>query len=141
MAVKVTPEQLAEKWANRMKGSIEDIRRGVEAVTVAPGRQAAAKADKWQARLAEASTKAKWASRVGAVTLEEWQRKYIDKGLGRIASGVDASQDKMVAFASQLIAYENRVLEQIAGLPDLTLEDSIRRATTWIREMSKLQIK
>lgn len=140
MPVKLTPEQLAQKWANRLKTSVEDIRQGVERVTQAPGVAAAAKADKWQARISENATKQKWARRVANVSLEDWKTAIINKGLPRISAGVDGAQDKMIAFATQLIAHQNTGLRTLEAMPDLTLEDNILRMTAWIRHMSTLEI-
>ncbi len=36
MDVRLTPEEIAEKQARRLKGSLEDIRRGIDRVTVSP---------------------------------------------------------------------------------------------------------
>lgn len=141
MPVKVTPEQLADKWARRLKGSIEDMRTGVQRVTEAPGVKAAAAADKWQAKISEQRTKEKWARRVGGVTLEEWKRSMTEKGLSRIASGVDGAGAKMQRFATQLIDHQNAGLLVIDRMPDLTLEDSINRMAAWTRHMSNLTIE
>jgi len=141
MPVRVTPEQLATKWGNRLKGSIEEMRNGANRVTVAPGVQAAAKADKWQARLTESATKAKWQRNVARISVDEWRKRYVDKGLSRVASGVDASTDKMTEFATQLIAHQNAGLQTLSTMPDLTLEDSINRMGAWIRHMAKFQMK
>jgi hypothetical protein len=140
MPVKVTPDQLAEKWARRLKGSIEDMRRGVDRVEEAPGAKAAAAADKWQARISEDRTKRKWAARVGGVSLADWKRAMTEKGLSRIASGVDGAAGKMQRFAAQLVDYQNRGLEQIARMPDLTLEDSINRMAQWARYMAEFEV-
>lgn len=139
MPVKVTPEQLAAKWGTRLKGAIEDMRRGIEAVTEAPGAKAAAKADKWQAAISSQDTKTKWARRIGAVTVDEWKRTMTEKGLPRVAAGVDNAQNKMQRFATQLIDHQNRGLVQIERMPDLTLEDSINRMAAWTRHMAKFQ--
>ena len=139
MAVKLTAEEFAEKHARRLKGSVEDIRRGIERVTDAPGPKAAAKKDKWIAKLSEQSTQDKWARRVAAVTLEEWKAKTLNKGVGRIAAGIDEAHDKVVDFAGKLIDHQNAGLGTIDKMPDLTLEDSVARASTWIRHMSKFK--
>jgi len=39
---KVTPDEFVEKHARRLKGAVEDMRRGVEKVTSAPTAAAAA---------------------------------------------------------------------------------------------------
>lgn len=138
--VRVTPEQFAARWGTGLTGSIERMRTGVEAVTVAPGVSAAAKADKWHAAISRADTKAKWKQRVGAVPLEVWQTAMINKGLNRIADGVENAAPKMEAFGVKLIAHQNRLLGEMDTLPDITLEDSIKRMTHWVRGMAKLEV-
>ena len=44
-------------------------------------------------------------------------------------------------FAGQLLPYEQDLLGKLEKMPDLTLEDSINRATTWIRNMAKFSVK
>lgn len=137
----ITPEEFAEKHARRLKQSVEDIRLGVSRVTVAPTSLAAAKQDKMLARLQASVTSGKWAARLRAVTVEQWKMATIDKGLNRIAAGIDAAHDKQVVFAGQLLSYENTLLTTIEKMPDLTIEDSVSRATAWIRGMSKFVAK
>lgn len=136
--VRVTPEEFASRWGEGLNGSIERIRSGVLAVTVAPGVEAAKKADKWQASIARVETKAKWAQKVAGVSLEDWQAAMLNKGLNRIPDGVAQAQPKMAAYGARLIAHQDRLLAELDGMPDITLEDSIRRATFWIRGMAKL---
>ena len=139
--INITPEEFTEKHARRLKGSIEDIRSGVSKVTESPTAKAAAKQDKMLAGVQAAVTSGKWAARLKAVSLDQWKEKTLNKGLGRIASGIDGAHDKVVAFAEQLLPFEASLKEQINKLPDLTLEDSVNRATAWIRGMSKFTRK
>jgi hypothetical protein len=139
--IKLTSQEFADKHARRLKGSIDDIRAGVGKVTVAPTQLAAAKQDKMLQNLTAAVQSGKWASRLKSVDLPTWQDKIINKGLGRIASGIDGAHDKVVAFADQLLPYEATLQDQVAKMPDLTLEDSVNRASSWIRGMSKFTRK
>lgn len=138
---KLTPQEFREKQARRLKGAIEDIRAGIERVSTAPTAQAAAKQEKMVANLTQAVQSGKWAARLKKVTLEDWKAATATKGLPRIASGIDGAAAKVEDFAAQLLSYEDQVLAQIKAMPDLTLEDSINRATTWIRQMSKFSKK
>jgi len=138
---KLTPQEFREKQARRLKGAVEDIRAGVEKVTTAPTVQAAAKQDKMVQNLQAAVQSGKWASRLKKVSLEEWKAATANKGIPRIAAGIDGAAAKVEDFASQLLPYEDQVLAQLKNMPDLTLEDSISRATTWIRQMAKFQKK
>lgn len=138
--VRVTAEEYAARWGQGLTQSIERMRAGIEGVTVAPGKSAAAKADKWHAAISRADTKAKWANRVGSVPLEVWKSAMINKGLNRISSGVDEAKPKMAEYGAKLIAHQNALLATIDGMADITLEDSIARATAWIRGMAKLTV-
>lgn len=138
---RLTPGEAQEKWARRLKGAIPDIEAGVDRVTEAPGKKAAAKADKMLANLTESVRDGTWARRVGAVTLEDWKAKMKAKGVGRIAAGVDAAAAKSEDFFSQLFAYQDTVKSKLDAMPDLTLEDSINRMTTWVRDMAKFSKK
>jgi len=137
----ISPEEFADKHARRLKAATEDIRAGVARVTEAPTAKAAAKQDKMLARLQAAVSSGKWASRLRAVTLEEWKAATTDKGINRIAAGIDAAHGKQVAFAQQLLTYESTLMGTVEKMPDLTLEDSITRATAWIRGMAKFTPK
>lgn len=139
MPVRISPEEFAEKHARNLKGSIEDIRRGVQRVDAAPTAKAAEKQDKMLANLQEAVNSGKWAARLRSVTLEEWKRKTLEKGVNRIAAGIDAAKDKQVDFARDLFEYENMVLAEIERMPDTTIEDSVARATHWIRRMNQFK--
>lgn len=134
--VKLTAAEFREKHARRLKGAVDDIRLGVDRVVDAPGVKAAAKKDKWIQNLSKQETVDKWARRVAAVPLDDWKAKMINKGIGRIAAGIDAAAPKVEEFAEKLIAHQNTGLAKIDAMPDLTLEDSIQRMSTWTRHMT-----
>lgn len=139
MAVKLNAQQFREKHARRLKAAVDDIREGVQRVQEAPGKKAAAKKDKWIQNLSKQETVDKWARQTASVTLEDWKDKMINKGVGRIAAGIDGAAAKVEDFAEKLIAHENQGLQQLEQMPDLTLEDSIQRASAWIRHMSNFK--
>ena len=136
---RVTAQEFQEKQARRLKASLPDMKRGIERVTVAPGKKAAAKEDKMKAGIIESIESGHWAARVASVSLEEWQSKMINKGLGRVAQGIDQAKDKTIAFAEQLLPHIDKVVAEVEKLPDLTIDDSIARVTTFMRGMSKFK--
>lgn len=138
---KLTPKQAQEKHARRLKGAMEDMTIGVNAVTEAPGKAAAAKQAKMRANLLKSIDDGTWAQRVGAVTLAEWKEQMLTKGLPRVAAGIDGAAAKTEDFFAQLFAYQDGIKGRIDAMPDLTLEDSINRMTTWVRDMSKFSKK
>lgn len=138
---KLTPEQAQEKHARRLKGSIEDMREGIGRVTEAPGAAAAKKSGKMLANLTAKVNDGTWARRVAAVPLDEWKSKMIEKGLPRVAGGIDAAAGKTTAFFAQLLPAVDAAQAKVKAMPDLTIEDSINRMSTFIREMAKFKKK
>ena len=139
MAIRITPEEAQEKHARRLKAATEDIRRGIDRVTESPTAKAASKADKMLQKVSESVQSGKWAAGLRRVSLEEWKEQTRDKGVNRIAAGIDASADKVTSFFTDLFGYQDKGLAEIARMPDMTLEDSISRATAWMRYMSKFR--
>lgn len=139
--VKLTPAESAEKWGRRLKGATEDIRKGVERVTEAPGKKAAEKKGKWVAKMTDVKVQDKWAARVGAVTLEDWKKQMGEVGVGRIAAGVDAEVPDMGDFYSEVFPYIESGQKEVAAMADITLEDSIARMDKFVRHMAKFTRK
>jgi len=137
--VKLNAGEFQEKWARRLKGSLEDIKKGVDKVTEAPGVKAAAKVEKLKAKWLAKIDDGTWAKQVSGVSLEEWKRLFKDKVTARLSSGVDGATAKVTKFAEKLLAYEDTLQGKVKRMPDLTIEDSIARATQWIREMGKFK--
>jgi len=138
---KVTPEQFADKHNRRTKAALEDMRAGVQGVTVSPTAKAAAKQEKMRSRLLEAIESGKWANGLKRVSLEEWKDKMLNVGVARVSSGLDANKEKVEQFAAELLPHIEAGQKAIEGMPDVTLEDSINRMTSFIRHMSKFKRK
>lgn len=138
---KLTPEEATEKHARNLKGSLPDMELGIGKVTTAPGQLAAKKQVKMLANLTKKIQDGTWARRVAGVSLEEWKTKMVAKGLPRVSGGIDAAHDKQVNFFSQLLPAIDAAQAKVKGMPDLTLEDSINRMNTMVREMAKFRKK
>jgi len=138
---KLTASEFQEKHARRLKASVEDVRKGIDRVTESPTDKAAAKADKMLTNLTASVQSGKWAAGLKRVSLEEWKRKTRDVGVNRIAAGVDAAKDKTIAFAEQLLPHIDRGQEKIKAMPDITLDDSINRMTSFTRHMASFTRK
>lgn len=133
---KLTAQEFQEKHARNLKSSVPDIQRGVERVTEAPTAKAAKKADKMLAGITEAVQSGKWQRGLERVTLEDWKDKMLKKGVGRIAAGIDEAADKVVAFAEELLPFQEKLQKEVDAMPDVTLEDSIQRMTHFVRGMA-----
>lgn len=133
---KLTPAEYQEKHARRLTQSIEDVKRGIDRVTENPCEKAAGKEQKMLANLTAAVNDGKWAAGLKRVSLEDWKKKARDVGANRIAAGITAAKDKVTAFAEQLLPHIDAGKSKLAGMADLTLEDSIARMTTFTRHMA-----
>ena len=138
---KLTPQEFQEKQARRLKAATEDMRNGVQKVTESPTRQAAQKADKMRQNILQAIDTGKWAQGLNRVTLDEWKDKMINKGISRVATGIDGAADKVKSFASELLPHIDTGVNKVSKMPDITLEDNINRMTTFIRHMSEFKRK
>lgn len=136
MAQTLTPAQIAEKHARRTIAANQDLIAGVGSVTVSPAEQAVKKKDKLVQNWNEAVTSGRWERGMKAVTLDDWKKAMIEKGAPRVAVGIQNARPKIEAFFAELIPFQNDLSAKIASMPDLTLEDSIARATAQIRGMA-----
>jgi hypothetical protein len=136
---RVTPEQFQEKHARRLKAALPDMEAGVNRVTESPTLKAAAKKDKMRAGINAAIDSGKWERGLKRVSLEDWKGNMINKGIGRVAAGIDAASDKVRNFASELLPHIDTGVSSVKKMPDVTLEDSINRMTSFTRHMAKFQ--
>lgn len=138
---KVTPEEFREKHARRLKGAVDDMRRGVERVTESPTAKAAKKVDKMRTNLLKSIDNGKWAARLNSVSLDDWKDKMVNKGINRVAAGIDAAGPKVEAFARELLPHIDSGQNKIKGLPDVSLEDNINRMVEFTRHMATFKRK
>lgn len=134
---RVTAAEYAQAWANGLKRSTDSMRRGVSRVDQAPGVKAAAASDRMLQGISDAVTSGYWGRRVSAVTLPEWQRAMVDKGIPRVATGADAAIPSQTAMAETLLRAVDESAAIARALPKGTIEDSVNRAATYMREMAK----
>lgn len=135
MPVRSDPTSATAKWVRNISSATADITKGVQAVQTAPGQAAAAQSQKWLQNIQNAQ--AKWKARVAAVPLADWQNSMINVGIPRIAQGATAKQGKFTSFMTDFLPYLQQGVAAIDRMPNLTLEDSINRATAMIRHNAK----
>lgn len=138
---KLTAAQVREKHARRLKAAAEDMRIGVEGVTVNPMQKAKAKIGKMRANFLKAVDEGKVARGFDRVTLDDWKAGMIENGIPRVASGIDRAAGKVEAFYNELLPHIDQAKQKIEKLPDVSLEDSINRMSTFVREMAKFKRK
>lgn len=138
---KVTASEYATKWANRLSGATEDIRRGISRVSEAPGVKAAAAKELMKQKLLQSLDDGTWAAQVAGVSLEDWKKAAAGKGVDRIASGVNAAKDKQVQMAERLLTAVDASVAEANQTPRGDLEQNITRMTAFVRGMAKRKIR
>lgn len=131
----LTPDQVAAEWASRLSGAGQKIQAGVQGVTVAPGQAAARQKQVYVANVTARADK--WASRVAAVPLSEWQQSMVNKGLPRIASGAQAAQPKMAQFMAKLLPFQQNLKGSLP--PRGNVDQNINRMVAFVRGMSQFK--
>lgn len=134
---KLNATEYADKWGRRIKGSTEDMRRGIQRTSEAPGLAAARQKELMKQKLLASIEDGTWERNVAAVTLQEWQDKMENKGIPRLAAGVDAAMPKQVQMAEKLLADVDASVAVVNQTPRGDLEANINRMTTFAREMHK----
>lgn len=137
----LNPTEVYNQWKAKLTGSTDKIKRGVAAVQVSPMAKAAAAKDKYLQGVMNAVDSGRYEEGLMSVSLQEWQRKMIDVGVGRIASGATAAEVKMTNFLSQLLPYTEQVSKSVQAMPSTSLEDNIQRAVATMRMMSQFKYR
>lgn len=136
---RLTPAEFQEKHARRLTAAVEDVRKGIDKVTINPCELAAAKQAKMLANLTASVNDGRWAAGLKRVTLEAWKAKARDIGAARIPAGILAAKEKVIAFAEQLLPHIDAGKAKIKDSPDITLEDNITRMTDFCRHMANFK--
>jgi hypothetical protein len=133
---KLTSAQWLDKWSRRLQAAGPDITAGVNRVTTAPGIAAAAAAPTMLANITTSVTSGAWAARVSAVPLQQWKDSMNNKGVSRIATGVQqAVNTKGQAVATFLSAVDAAVADANTT-PRGGLEANIARSVAFQRSMA-----
>src|SRR5215831_16275243 len=99
----VPPDQLAQNWANNLGAATQRMQAGAQAVTTSPGQLAAAQQQVWLANVTASAN-------VWAVSTQQWQQAYIQKGLPRVGQGAQAAQASFAQKLGRIIAAEKSIV-------------------------------
>lgn len=104
MAVK-SADQVAQKWAQNLTNSVQNIKTGVQSVTQSPMEAAAAQATAYAQGVQQAINSGKWQAGLRRTSLAQWQQAVINKGLARIADGAAQGKAKVQQVMTQLMPH------------------------------------
>lgn len=121
----------AEKWKNNFGAAGAAWAAGIDSVTTPPGVAAAAASDRYVTGVT--TNVQKWASRVGAVSLQSWKDTSKAKGASRLATGAQAGLGKYQTQIQRVLDAEKSI---IAGLPPRgTVAENIARSSAFQLQM------
>lgn len=133
---RVNSAQWLDKWGRRLSAAGPDITAGINRVQEAPGVKAAASAQLMLQKLTESITSGVWAKNVSAVSLGAWRDAAINKGVPRIQQGIAGAQKNKGQVIDQLLTAVDAAAAVSNALPKGGIEQSIARASAFMREMS-----
>lgn len=133
MAVtKIDPTQLAKDWATKMAAAGPRMKAGAEALTTAPGQAAAAASGRWVTAVSQAEPQFK--RNVAAVSLQQWQSDFVDKGVARVGAGAQKAENKFAQILGKILQNENSIVPNLPARGDT--EANIARSGEFQRRMA-----
>lgn len=121
-------QKAAQRWRSAMASAGTAYSEGVDAVTQSPTEAAAAQSQAYIDGVARAATSGKWASKLRAVSLQDWKRSAKEKGASRLASGAAAAQSKVEKFWQTWGPIQEAAAEKVRQMPKATFEERKQRA-------------
>lgn len=130
---------VAQNWQRGMANSSEKLKQGIQNVTQSPTAKAANRIDAMVAGVQRAAASGKTQAALNAVTLEDWKKAMLDKGVGRVAAGAAASVPKFQAFMQKFLPHLQSGLAQLDSMPRGDLEANINRANAMMRHNAQFR--
>lgn len=131
---------VAKNWQNGMANSGEKLKQGIMSVQVAPTQKAAQRIDAMVAGVIRAAQSGKTQAALNAVSLQDWQKAMIDKGLGRVAAGASSAVPKFQRFMDKFLPHLQQGLDALASNPRGDLEQNIGRMVQMARHNSTFKL-
>jgi len=131
-------QTVAARWSQQTQAATTRYTDGVQSTQKDQAGLAIQAGPKYLANVQAAFNSGKWANGLRRVGTQGWKAATIAKA-ANFATGVGASEGKVAAAFTPLLAYEATLQSQVQSMPNLTLQDSINRATAWINGMARYQ--
>lgn len=126
---------VAAKWAQRTAAAAPDYARGVAQTDKDPTALAIAAGPRYLNGVQQAFNSGKWANALRRVGKQGWQQAVAAKGEANFSNGVQAAQAKVADAFAPLLQFENTLLQQVAGMANVTDLDREARMLAWTRGM------
>lgn len=128
-------QAVAEKWQQRTSAASPDYARGVANTDKDPTALAIAAGPRLLQNFTRAFNDGTWANGLRRVGKAGWQAAVAAKGEQNFQTGVNAARDKVAEAFGPLLAFEQTLLNQVGGMPNVTDQDREARMLAWVRGM------
>lgn len=134
MAIK-TAQEVAAKWAQRTSQAAPDYAKGVAQTDKDPTALAIAAGPRYLANVTRSFNDGTWANGLRRIGKTGWQAAVAAKGQQNFSTGVQAAEAKVAETFGPLLAFEQNLLNQVSGMPNVTDADRENRMLVWVRGM------
>lgn len=131
----LSPQEAADKWAQRASAAGPDYARGVETTTKDPTALAAAQGQRYISGVQEAFQSGKWARRLQAVGVQGWKAAVRDKGVQNYATGIAAAKDRYATAIGPVLQAVESGQRLVQGMPATTAQQRDQRMLAFINHM------
>ena len=122
----LSPQAIAQKWADRMNGASTAYTQGVQAFQGNPMQLAAAQVNTWMQRLQAAQ--GKWVASLNRTPKEVWLQNAVNLGASRLGPGATQAVPKVTSFWTAFLPTLVQATQQVKAMPNATYEQRKARA-------------
>lgn len=130
-----TAQDVAAKWTQRTAAAAPDYAKGVANTDKDPTALAIAAGPRLLQNFTAAFNSGKWANGLRRAGKAGWQKAVADKGQTNFSTGVQAAGAKVTEAFTQLLAFEQNLLNNVSSMPNVTDADREARMLAWVRGM------
>lgn len=123
----LTAQEIAEKQIKRSKAAVSDFRKGVQNTKKNPMQLAKAKKNKMRDNLIKAIDDGDWEAGLDSVSETEWKELTAGKGADNYSRGIEAAEQNIIDFQTQVKPHRDSVKAQVANMPNDSYDQRIER--------------
>jgi|SaaInl7_150m_RNA_FD_contig_21_72560_length_815_multi_21_in_0_out_0_2 hypothetical protein len=123
----LTGQEVAEKYARNMQNASQDIIKGVETTQKSQSKNAIAAKDKMTQNFNAAMAANKYEEGLTKSGDDKWRRNLINKGVPKIAIGIQTNMPEIVEAMTKVVAVGEEVKRMTSAMPKNSMADSLAR--------------
>ena len=132
-----SPEEIAKKWERNASAASTSMTEGIKRVDVSPTHEAAKHIDKYLQNIQKAVQEGRVKSGLESVSLEDWKKATLEKGVSRYIQSIPGATHKMARAMTILKPHIEAGQAIVAKMPHLTVLDGAEKAKAMVIHMGK----